>query len=424
MGGRVTQRLLDSGIIRVGTILFLAVVLVQSILHFFGFTAAAGDGLIDFDAFYVAGQMVWEGRIAEAYSAHAMFEAQRQFTESNDFMAWGYPPQFDLVVAGLALLPRGVSYTLFIALSLGAYLWVMRRLAGAYFYPVLLAIVPALQINLKVGQNGFLTGALVGAFCLLMLRRPAAAGLPLGLMVIKPHLALGLGVSALAARSWAAVAGAAAVVILTAALATLAFGIGIWPAFVNGAAEASSFLEDGGYPLFRMTSLFAALRSLGVPAKLALLLQGGLALAACGGIAFAATRLSDLRPLLAVAVFGTLLVSPYNYDYDLTLLGVALALVAPELLARARDRDVLVMLLLSWAATGSGMVISASSSGETAVGIDRDEYLASSLGFYGYVGLLIVVALVLSRVPARSAMPAQAGGRRTEEAVSGAASHR
>ena len=403
MGGPVTRRLLESGVVRIGVILFLMAALVQSIAHFFGLIAPPGAVLLDFDVFYVAGRMVWEGTAGEAYSTEAMAEAQRQFSGADDFMPWGYPPQFDLVAAGLALMPHAVSFTVFILLTFGAYLWVMRRLAGACFYPVLLAISPALVVNMRAGQNGFLTGALVGAFCLLMLRRHTSAGLPLGLMVIKPHLALGLGISVLAARRWAVVAWAAAAVILTSALATLALGTEIWPAFLEGAAEASAYLHDGAFPFFRMTSLFAALGSLGVPPAVALPLHGALAVAACAGVAYAAVRLSDPRRALAVALFGTLLVSPYNYDYDLTLLGVGLALIAPDFLARARDRDVLLLLVMAMVACGSGLAVVAAQGHEQFASAEQVDIAAVSLGFFGYVGLMLVIALVLSREPGREA---------------------
>lgn len=406
MGGPVTARLLESGILRIGMILFLTAALAQSIAHFFGLGAPRNAELLDFDAFYVAGSMVWNGTAEAAYSAQAMAEAQRLYTGSDGFMPWGYPPQFDLVAAGLALMPPAWSYTVFILLTLSGYLWVMRRLAGAHFYPVLLAVSPAIVVNMKTGQNGFLTGALAGAFCLLLLRRRAVAGLPLGLMVVKPHLALGLGLSVLAARHWAVIAWAAAAVILTSALATLALGGGIWPAFARGAAEAGAFLESGAFPLYRMTSLFAALASLGVPPGVALALHGALAAAAGAGVVYAAIRLSDPRRALAMALFGTLLVSPYSYDYDLTLLGVGLALIAPDFLARARDRDVLAFLAAAMVACGSGLAIVAAQGRGELDGGAQGEIAAASLGFYGYAGLMVVLAAVLTRAPARKSVEA------------------
>jgi hypothetical protein len=399
MAPPVTRRLVESAALRVCLILLLAATLAQGIAHFAGFLPVERKVLVDFDAFHIAGQMYWEGSLNDAYSAAEMIKAQQRFSGAIGFMPWSYPPQFNFVAAGLALMPLGLSFAVFILLTFGAYLWVLRRLAGQFFFPVVLTIMPALMVNLKSGQNGFLTGALVGGVCLLLLGRRGLAGLPLGLMVIKPHLVLAMGVSVLVARRWAVVAWAAVVVIVTSGLATLAFGPQIWSAFLGGAAEASGFLKEGDYPLFRMTSLYAALETLGVPGRLALPLQGALAVAACAAVAVATIRLSDPRQVLAVALLGSLLVSPYGYDYDLTLLGVALALIAPDFLARAGDRDVLALVLMSWLATGSGLaVVTIFGSGDPASVLDRDtDYL--SAGFYGYAGVLLVLARAFLRRP-------------------------
>lgn len=393
--GPVTTRLEDRGLLRAGAILFLGLLALQAALGIFGLGDAYA-ALIDFDAFHVAGQLVWEGRAAAGYAAAEMAPAQAAFSGTADFMPWSYPPQFDLVAAALALVPRALSFTLFVGLTLMAYLWVLRRLAGGWLWPVLIAAGPAIEINLKIGQNGFLTGALAGGFCLMALEGRARAGLPLGFMVIKPHLALGLGVWLLAGRRWGAVGIAAAVVVLTSALATLAFGPGIWAAFLGGAAETSAFLQKGVYPLYRMGSLFAALRGLGLPAGPALAAQAVLALAVCAVTAFAALRIADRRLSLAVAVFGTVMVSPYSYDYDLTLLGVALALVAPRLMAVAGDGALLAVLVLAWAATGTGLAHVALAGPAGAAPIVP----TGAIAFAAYAGLAILVARLLGRVPA------------------------
>ena len=51
-------------------------------------------------------------------------------------------------------------------------------------------LFPAMAITIGCGQNGFLTGALIGLVCLNVERRQLLAGLALGAMVIKPHLRL------------------------------------------------------------------------------------------------------------------------------------------------------------------------------------------------------------------------------------------
>src|SRR3954454_20833289 len=82
-----------------------------------------GRGLLDFDAFYIVAQRVWLGDVEQAYRFDQLTKMQMDATGGNfSFMPWTYPPQFDLVVAPLALLPIGTAYFLFIAATLGFYL--------------------------------------------------------------------------------------------------------------------------------------------------------------------------------------------------------------------------------------------------------------------------------------------------------------
>ena len=87
--------------------------------------------LVDFDAFYIVGELFHEGRIAEAYSSEVMAEIQRALVGHEGFMPWTYPPQFDLIALLLPALPRGISYAVFTGATLAAYLYVLHRIAGA-----------------------------------------------------------------------------------------------------------------------------------------------------------------------------------------------------------------------------------------------------------------------------------------------------
>jgi len=332
--------------------------------------------------FYIVGQMAWQGDLAEAYNFVTMREAQQQFSGTDSFMPWTYPPQFDLIVAALPLLPRGLSYGLFIALTFAAWLIVVRALSGRYFTAVVLATAPAVLVGLRIGQNGFLTGALVGWFCLLLLGgRSTLAGLPLGLMVIKPHLGLGLGLLALIQGRWAALGVVLAVVALSSVLATLTFGPEIWSAFRNGVEEAGGFLAQGLYPLFRMTSLYAALHRLGVDPAIAMAAQAVLAVVALSCIALAARR-AELRLALGVACLLTLMISPYTYDYDLTIFGVGLALVVRDVIERCTPVQRVTLLVLSWASCGWGLVLVHRT--DSMVSAEREVYLNAMLSIGGF----------------------------------------
>ncbi|WP_209425798.1 glycosyltransferase family 87 protein [Pararhodobacter sp. SW119] len=360
----------------------------------------AANTLVDFDAFYLVGLLIGEGRLEEAYHFGSMRAVQHAFNGSDSFMPWTYPPQFNLIAALLPMAGRAVAYSIFIAVTLAAYVLVLRRIAGHHLTFVLLALLPVLMVTALIGQNGFLTGALVGAFCLMLLSGRASAGLALGLMVIKPHLGVALGVLVLARGDWRVLAVAAATVVFSSGLATLVFGVSIWAAFLGGVHEAGGFLQAGYYPMFRMTSLYAALHTLGIAPQHALLAQATVAAAALTAVIWTARRW-QLRHALAVACFASVAISPYTYDYDMTIFGVGLALIAREIVTRCSAAQKGMLVCLCWLGGAWGML------GTYTLPMQTDpnyaEVLQSTLSMSGpiYLLLLALGAFCLARPAAR-----------------------
>lgn len=319
-------------------------------------TIGAEKVLTDFDAFYIAGQMAGRGHVADAYDASTFLRAQREASGTQRFMPWTYPPPFTLFVQGLTGLPIGLAYGLFTLTTFAFYVCTLYRITGERLAGVLIAIFPVVLINLRTGQNGFLTAGLLGTFLLALRdRRSAAGGLPLGLMVIKPHLAVAAGLLAALRRSAALLAIAGAFGIAAAGLSTAVYGFGVWSNFIGAVGEASHFLALGYYPLFRMVSPYAALFSYGVDAPLALGAQAISAALALGLLLYAHRRALAFCPLAALTCAATLFVSPYCYDYDLAILGLALAFLADDLVARTRPWALAGLLALSWMACGYGL---------------------------------------------------------------------
>jgi len=316
----------------------------------------AGAANSDFDMFHTVARMALAGRLAEAYDLHAMYAAQIELGGVPRAMTWTYPPPFDLVLAPLGALERTTAYLVFTGAGLALYLWAVARLAGRHAGLVLFAALPAAVMSLRTGQNGCLTAGLAALACLWALHgRPGRAGVPLGLLVIKPHLGLGLGLWALATARRRLLATALLAATVACAAATAAFGPGIWGAFLSAVGEAGAQLEAGAYRNHRMASLHATATSLGLPHGAAAALQAGTALLALAATVAAARRLAP-RPALAVALLATPLFSPYLYDYDLALYGPALALLLPELDAPGRRAWALPAVALAWVASGTGMV--------------------------------------------------------------------
>lgn len=349
--------------------------------------------VVDFHAYYVAGTLGLEGRAGDGYDIKKMEKAQQTYTGVKVFMPWTYPPPFTLFVTALAALPIGLAYGLFIGLTLAFYIVVLKRIAGAHLPGVVIAMLPIILLTVMTGQNGFLTGGLIGLFLLALMQRKAAAGIPLGLMVIKPHLAVGIALLSLIERRWQAMAIAAAIVLAALALPTIAFGPSIWTAFLDGVRESSGFLAQGKYPLFRMTSIYATVRSAGLSPDMAFALHGAGALAAITLLLHGWRRKLPPHLLAASVCAASLFVSPYNYDYDLCILGVGLAFVLPGLLERTRALEQFALLALCWAGTGYGLITAFVRQPEIA-GIGKDPL---SLMAPPLLLLIALVALALRR---------------------------
>lgn len=317
--------------------------------------ADATPVLLDFQVFHIAGQLAWDGDLATAYDPPKFWAHTQALTGSPDRMLWPYPPHFNLLTAPLALLPLWLSYLLFTGGSLLAYGLALRRLAGGQHTLVLAMLFPAIVICIRIGQNGFLIGALVAWLCHLVLAGRAWAGVPLGLLTVKPQFLPGIGLVLLLRGRWQIIMVGAAVAVLALALATLILGIGVWRDFFHAMGELGQYLSRGRYQYHRMTSLFAALFALTGNGTAALAGQIGLAVVLAGGLLLVSRKGWPERHVLAAGVMASTLMSPYGYDYDLPVMGAAVALLAPEL-ATAGWRLFGVLLPLSWLAGSTGVI--------------------------------------------------------------------
>lgn len=356
--------------------------------------------LTDYDAFHIAGTLAGQGRVADAYDAQAMMQAQAEISSTSSFMPWTYPPPFTLFVELLACLPIGWSFALFALASFGLYAAVLRRIAGEWLLPVLIALMPIVMLNLRTGQNGFLVAGLIGAFLLAWRDNKAIAGLPLGLLVIKPHLAVGVGLMALLGRRWDVVAIAAGVVVAACGLATFAFGFTVWIDFLGAVREAGEFLAAGYYPMYRMSSVYATLLTLGLPSAAALAGHAAVVLVAVGLLAWTALARIAYHHRAALVCVLSLFVSPYNYDYDLAILGIALAFVLPDLAARVSGAGLGGLLGLAWATGSYGIIVNAFQPDQ--VPSDR---LSEAGGFAGVCMLLVPLCVICTWLLARSTEP-------------------
>src|SRR3984893_1750209 len=282
----------------------------------------------DFVNVWAAGRLVLEGHPALAWD----WDVQRQIElallrqEFPGYFAWHYPPPFLFVAAFLAQFPYTVAFMGWVFVSLIPYLAMMRAIVGRAFGLVLAVGFPMVLSNALVGQNGFLTAALIGGTLYLMPTRPVLSGICLGLLSYKPQYGLLFPLVLMATSQWTVFFTAGAVAIAMAFVSWLAFGTESWQAFFHWLPMFSqAFLTEGRAPWGKMQSIFALVRYFGGTEQLAWLLQWSMSAAVAVVLALMwRSRVSYALKAAALAA-GTLLITPYLFLYDVLVLAIAVA---------------------------------------------------------------------------------------------------
>ncbi len=327
------------------TIRLIGLTLFLGYLIVLGGTYLKGDFLIDrqgrpiandFVNVVAAGRLTLDGAPAAAYDwpTHKQAEVRVIGHDFANYYGWHYPPTFLFVAAALATMPFLFAAIVSLLATLAAYAAAMASILGRSGILVALGF-PAALWNVTAGQNGFLTAALIGGALGLMERRPAFAGICLGLLTYKPQFGLLYPLVLIADRRWLTMTVAAAVAIGFAALSLIAFGGASWQAFVHWLPITShEILGEGHADFGRLQSVFGFVRAHGGSESLAWTAQAAASIA----LAIALTALwrsrapFDLKAAALAA--GTLVVTPYVYMYDLVVLAVAVAFLLRFVLER------------------------------------------------------------------------------------------
>jgi Glycosyltransferase family 87 len=189
--------------------------------------AADGSGVLsDFVDVWAAGKLAWQGSPAAIYDwpVHKAMEVAAVGHPFDGYFGWHYPPVFLFVAAGLALMPYAAAYLLWIFGTFPLYLAAVRAIVGERVGYFLAAAFPAVLSNFIVGQNGFLSAALLGGSLLFIERRPVLAGVLLSLLAYTPHLGLLFPIVLAASGHWRVFIAAAVIAALMTLASWIAFG--------------------------------------------------------------------------------------------------------------------------------------------------------------------------------------------------------
>jgi arabinofuranan 3-O-arabinosyltransferase len=283
----------------------------------------------DFVNVYAAGKLALAGNPAGAYDwpAHKQIELAVLGYDFRGYYGWHYPPFYLFIASALAMLPYVIAHAGWSLVSFVPYVAAVRASAANNFGYLLAFAMPAFVANVLVGQNGFLTAALIGGTLVLIERRPVLAGICLGLLTYKPHFGI-LFPLVLAAAGYWRVFLAAAVTTVTISLASVAvYGIEPWFAFLRWLPVTSqAFLSEGRAEIEKMQSLFAIIRTLGGPEWIAWSAQVALSAAIALGLCVMWRSKNYTYELKAAALgAGVLLATPYIYLYDMVTMTIPLA---------------------------------------------------------------------------------------------------
>jgi len=282
----------------------------------------------DFVNVWAAGRMVLDGHPSLAYDWDLQKQVELAVLKQDfvGYFAWHYPPPFLFVASFLAQFPYAASFAGWVLISLMPYLAAMRAIVGRNFGLILALAVPCIFNNALVGQNGFLTAALIGGTLYLLPTRPLLSGICLGLLTYKPQYGLLFPLALIVASQWKVFFTAGVTAAVLALASWLAFGTESWQAFFHWMPMFSqAFLTEGKAPWWKLQSIFALVRYFGGGEPLGWAFQWVMtgSVAVCVALIWrSSVRYSLKAASLAV---GTLLTTPYLFTYDMTVLAIPVA---------------------------------------------------------------------------------------------------
>lgn len=283
----------------------------------------------DFRVFWGAARLALEGRFAAPYDMAQLFPVM-QLADSSlrapaPWAQWFYPPTFLLVVAPLGLLDFWLAYSLFVLLTATPFFLLLFRICSPYRPWLLVVAFPATVSTAFHGQNAFLTSCLAAATLYFLPARPVLAGIFLGGLVVKPHLAVLFPLALLAIGAWRTIASAALTALAIACASYGLMGGEAFSAFRDSVSHAQQLVSAGQLPAFKMPTVFVGLRMHAVDTALAYAAHLVVAAMAAGMVVLVWRQCRHHALRCATLMTASMLVSPYVYAYDMAWLAFPIA---------------------------------------------------------------------------------------------------
>jgi hypothetical protein len=335
---------------RILLVMFLLAIPVYALTFEGGLDSKGRPMGTDFIAFWSAARVTVEGLGVDPWSLRELEGFQlAQFPGLAGPTAWVYPPTMLLLVwplGHLSFAPAFIAWTAFgLTAFLGTLYFVIRGRRHAW---ALALAFPGLWLGIAQGQTQFVVAALMGGAFLLLARQPALAGVLIGLMAIKPHLAILFPLVLIAGGYWRTFLSAAVTAVSAFVLGTLAFGLESVRSWFDAMGLVGAAIDAEALPVYKFVTPYTSLRLLGLPDVISLVIHIVIAVFVAWIVWTLWRRSQDLRVRGSALVLGTFLVSPYAADYDLAVLAFPIAWMALIGLDHGWSRGDRNLLVTAW----------------------------------------------------------------------------
>ncbi len=288
--------------------------------------------VIDYLSMWAAGRLALAGHAAAAYdwTVHKAMEVSAVGYDFATYSSWFYPPIFFFATVPFALLPFAPSLLAWDTVGLALLLIAIGKAVPRRGPLVLAAIaMPVVLWNATLGQNGFLSAALIAGALGYLDRRPIVAGALVACLTFKPQFGILLPVALVCGGYWRTFVSAALATLVLVAASWEVFGAESWASFLGSISVAQqTILVDNAIGAAKLESPFGLVRLLGggTGTAWAAQLLVTVPVVIFVGWLWRASAPTELKAAGLAA--GIALATPYVLIYDLVILVVPIAFLA------------------------------------------------------------------------------------------------
>jgi hypothetical protein len=257
---------------------------------------------------------------------------------------WSYPPHVLLLTWPLGLIDYIPAYVIWCAAGLALFLLVVTAGGAQRNDLSLLALSPAVAMNVMTGQIGFVTTSLLIGGLKLLDRRPVLAGICFGILTVKPQLGILIPLMLIMTRQWIAIVTGIATVAAMAATTAWLYGWSVWTEYFRVAMpfQERVLVEGTGIMLSMMPTPFINGRVAHWPIDYARAAQALISTVAIAAVCWTFARRRDPARSMAVLVTASFLVTPYVFCYDMIVFGWVIAILLARKDSTAFDHGLAV----------------------------------------------------------------------------------